>query len=189
VSAICGILRGSLDDYLADRLPAAQRRILREHLAACDACRGTAAGRDASFLFARPLVDDVGPAETAAILASVRAGVAHLEAERRISRPSRRRAAVAAAAAAVALLVLTVEGGSSRREATEAREARVAALPAATPAPARASAPVSGGGLEAAGLSAETAGPPSNATVYDLNPGAGREEPRVVWIVDRGLDI
>jgi hypothetical protein len=25
--------------------------------------------------------------------------------------------------------------------------------------------------------------------VYELNPGAGREEPRVVWIVDRGLDI
>ena len=30
---------------------------------------------------------------------------------------------------------------------------------------------------------------PAEATVYDWNPGAGREEPRVVWIVDRGLDI
>jgi hypothetical protein len=36
---------------------------------------------------------------------------------------------------------------------------------------------------------AEAGLPSSSATVYDWNPGAGREEPRVVWIVDRGLDI
>jgi anti-sigma factor RsiW len=185
MSAICGILRASFDDYLADRLPAPQRRILREHLAECDGCRGAAAGKDASFAFARPLADDVAPAEAAAILASVRAGVAHLEADRRIraGRPTRRRSAVAAAAAAVGLLALTVAGGSSRHEAP------VAALPAVAPTPVAASVELSGGEFEAAGLPAESAAPLSNATVYDLNPGAGREEPRVVWIVDRGLDI
>ncbi|HEY1433832.1 MAG TPA: hypothetical protein VGG65_00575, partial [Thermoanaerobaculia bacterium] len=143
-----------------------------------------AAGRDASLVFARALPEDVAPSETAAILASVRTGVAHLEAERRLAGPrsSRRRSAVAAAAAAAALLALTVAGGSSRRDAA------VAALPVATPAPARAAIQVPGA-LEAAGLSGEPAAPPSTATVYDLNPGAGREEPRVVWIVDRGLDI
>ena len=36
MSPVCAILRESFDDYLADRLPAPQRRILREHLAACD---------------------------------------------------------------------------------------------------------------------------------------------------------
>jgi len=184
MSAICGILRESFDDYLADRLPAPQRRILREHLAACDGCAAAAAGKDASLVFARALPEDVSPSEAAAILASVRAGVAHLEAERRIARPARRRSAVAAAAAAVGLLALTVAGGSSRREAA------VAALPVSTPIPAAAPVQaVPGGGLEAAGLSEEAAAHPSNATVYDLNPGAGREEPRVVWIVDRGLDI
>ncbi|HWZ84920.1 MAG TPA: zf-HC2 domain-containing protein [Thermoanaerobaculia bacterium] len=184
MSAICGILRASFDDYLADRLPAPQRRILREHLAECDGCRGAALGRDASFAFARPLADDVAPAEAAAILASVRAGVAHLEADRRIraGRPTRRRSAVAAAAAAVGLLALTVAGGSARRESP------VAALPAVAPTPV-ADSVLSGGEFEAAGLPAESAAPLSNATVYDLNPGAGREEPRVVWIVDRGLDI
>jgi hypothetical protein len=30
---------------------------------------------------------------------------------------------------------------------------------------------------------------PADATIYDWNPGAGVEEPRVVWIVDRSLDI
>jgi len=184
MSAICGLLRESFDDYLGERLPAPQRQILREHLGACDACRADAAGRDASLIFARPFArEDVAPAETAAILASVRTGVAHIETERRVAGAGRgrRRSAVAAAAAAVALLALTVTGGSARRSVAVA----TVAAPAAAAAPqARPSAP----GVEPAGLP-EVAAPPSNATVYDLNPGAGREEPRVVWIVDRGLDI
>jgi hypothetical protein len=40
-----------------------------------------------------------------------------------------------------------------------------------------------------AAVSEEPEGAPAEATVYDWSPGAGREEPRVVWIVDRGLDI
>jgi hypothetical protein len=44
-------------------------------------------------------------------------------------------------------------------------------------------------GIEPAAAPPEAAAPGSSATVYELNPGSGREEPRVVWIVDRGLDI
>jgi hypothetical protein len=180
VSVICGILRESFGDYLADRLPAPQRRILREHLTACDGCRAAAAGKDASLVFARPFAEDASPDETAAILASVRTGVSHIETERRLAGagPGRRRAAVAAAAAAVALLALTVAGGSARREP-------VAALPVAL----EATPLLESAGVEPAALPAEAAAASSNATVYDLNPGAGRDEPRVVWIVDRGLDI
>jgi anti-sigma factor RsiW len=183
VSAICGILRESFDDYLADRLPEAQRRILREHLASCAGCSAAAAARDASFVFARSLSEDVAPGETAAILAAVRTGVGHIETERRVAGAGsgRRRTAVAAAAAA-ALLALTVAGGSARHEVA------VAALPTLLPSPAPA-AEAAVAGLEPAALPAEAGSVPSNATVYDLNPGAGREEPRVVWIVDRGLDI
>jgi hypothetical protein len=181
MSAVCGILRESFDEYLSETLPAPQRRMLREHLAACETCRDAAAAKDASLLFARPTTtEEVRPDETAEILAAVRAGVAHIETERRIAgHPGRRRSAVAAAAAAVALLALTVPGGSSRRQAeiaTAPVPTRVASEPAVV-------------GLAPAALPAETEAPPSNATIYDLNPGAGREEPRVVWIVDRGLDI
>ncbi len=181
MSAICPLVREGLGDYLTDRLPAPQRRILREHLASCEACRDAAGARDASLLFARPFsAEEVGTGETAAILASVRTGVAHIETERRIAapHPARRRAAMAAAAAAAVLLLWLVPGGSRR-------ETPIAALPASasTPPPAPA-AP----GLAAAAMPDESAAP-SNATIYELNPGAGREEPRVVWIVDRGLDI
>lgn len=185
MSAICGLLRDSFDDYLGDRLPAPQRRILREHLAACDACRADAVSWDASFVFARPFAEEeIAPAEATAILASVRTGVAHIETERRVGGAGRgrRRAAVAAATGIAALLALTVTGGSTRRGVA------VAALPA----PAHELAPPAespAAGVEPARLPAEAAAPLSNATVYDLNPGAGRDEPRVVWIVDRGLDI
>jgi predicted anti-sigma-YlaC factor YlaD len=187
VSPLCPIVRESLADYLGERLPAPQRRILREHLAACAECRDTAAAQDASLVFARPFsAEDVASEESASILASVRTGVAHIEAERRIraARPSRKRAARVAAAAAVALLALTIPAGSRR-------DARVASIPAALAVPTRVApaSSVGGAGLAEAALPEQAASPSEGATVYELNPGAGREEPRVVWIVDRGLDI
>ena len=186
MSPLCPIVRESLADYLDDRLPAPQRRILREHLAGCAECRDATSAQDASLVFARPFsAEVVAPEEAASILASVRTGVAHIEAERRIraSRPSRKRGARVAAAAAVALLALTIPAGSRR-------DARVASAPAASPAstPVAASS-ADGTGLAEAALPEEAASPSEGATVYELNPGAGREEPRVVWIVDRGLDI
>ena len=85
MSPVCAILRESFDDYLGDALPAPQRRMLREHLTACDGCLAAAAQKDASLLFARPMAEDVAPDETARILAGVRAGVGHIETERRIA--------------------------------------------------------------------------------------------------------
>jgi len=185
MSPLCPIVREGLADYLGERLPAPQRRILREHLAACAECRNTAAARDASLVFARPMAaEDVAPEEAASIVAAVRTGVAHIETERRIraSRPGRKRAA--RVAAAVALLAVTIP--ASRR----VRDTRLAAVPVTPAIPTRVAAASNAGGvgLEAA-LPEETAAPADGATVYELNPGAGREEPRVVWIVDRGLDI
>jgi hypothetical protein len=187
VSPLCPIVREGIADYLGERLPAPQRRILREHLAACAECRDAAAARDASLVFARPIAAEDVPAEEAvSILASVRTGVAHIEAERRIraSRPGRKRAVRVAAAAAVAVLALAIPAGSRR-------PTRVASAPAAPPAPAGLAAGTEPGSaaLAAAALPEEIATPSEGATVYELNPGAGREEPRVVWIVDRGLDI
>ena len=182
MSAICGILRGSFEDYLADALPPPQRRILREHLAACPACRELAAAKDPTFVFARPVRDAVLPEETARILSAVKTGVALMETEKRIRRSRRRLAggAGAAAAAAAALVLLLPGAGTSGGARTEA----VVTLPAAAlPEPASEAA------LAAATLPAESPVPAGDATVDDWNPGAGREEPRVVWIVDRGLDI
>jgi hypothetical protein len=172
MSSLCAILRTSFDDYLSDTLPAPQRRILREHLAACVPCRDLAATQDPTFLFARPMREDVPAEDARRILSAVKTGVSFLETERRIGRTTRRRFAGGAAAAAVAVLLLATPGGRRPEAAAAARV--VAEAPSAPTQP--------------AGL-AEAAAASSDATVYDLNPGAGREEPRVMWIVDRGLDI
>ena len=186
MSAICGIVRDGLGDYLADALPAPQRRILRDHLAACPACREAAVERDASLVFARRLEGDesISPDEVADVLASVRTGVAHIETERRLRRSGKGRR-VAAAAAAVALAALLAPAVSSRRESG----APVASTDAGVRVTATAERAVPATGIEPAAAPSEASAPDSSATVYELNPGAGREEPRVVWIVDRGLDI
>jgi anti-sigma factor RsiW len=184
VSAICGIVRAGLDDYLSDTLPAPQRRILRDHLAACAVCREAATGRDASLAFSRRFDESVPAEEVADVLAAVRTGVAHIEAERRLRRPGRGRRG-AAAAAAIALAALLAPAVSSRRETGAVAASNGAGVRVTAPAM-RAAAET---GIEPATASAEAGAPASSATVYELNPGAGREEPRVVWIVDRGLDI
>ena len=111
MSALCPILRGTFEDYRRDALPAPQRRILRDHLAACPECRNLAAAQDPTMLFARPFAaEEVPAADAARILANVRTAVAFAETERRI-RSSRRKfasaAAATAAAAAFGALLLT----------------------------------------------------------------------------------
>ncbi len=64
-----------------------------------------------------------------------------------------------------------------------------APLAAGRPTPAAAASEGNASALQPATLMAETDGSSTEATVYEWSPGAGREEPRVVWIVDRGLDI
>ena len=188
MSAICPILRTSFDDYLADTLPTPQRRILREHLAACEDCRRAALEKDATFALARPFSPEpLEAADAARILESVRTGVALSRTEKRLRQNGARRAtgrrmagSVAAAAAALALALLIPGGSPARRVETAA-------------APPAASASEKSSAVQPLQLQVvrpvEPAASSSEATIYDLNPGAGREEPRVVWIVDRGLDI
>jgi hypothetical protein len=147
------------------------------------------------MLFARPFAAETLPeGDARKILDNVRTAVAFARAERRI-RPSRRRiAGAAAAAAAFGALLLMAPGSRNGRVETQVaalQSGEAPPTPAAVNPALELSAPpetslfpslVQPAALETEGIS-------SDATVYDWNPGAGREEPRVVWIVDRGLDI
>lgn len=182
MSVICPILRGSFEDYRRDALPAPQRRMLREHLAACPECRNLAAAQDPAMLFARPFAtEEVPEVDAKRILANVRTAVAFAQTERRIRKSSRRKFASVAAAAAVfgALLLMAPRGGDRGVETAAVRP-----TPAAANGATAALQPVA-----LATGTAEVEGVSTDATVYEWSPGAGREEPRVVWIVDRGLDI
>ena len=169
-----------------DALPAPQRQILREHLAACEECRAAAAvaGRVASLR--APARPRRSPAEeTAAILAAVRTGVAlhrdraahRIGARRAAPRRRRRRRPPRPSLLLVAdsrrdAPARDAGRGASRRVRRRRPRRRRDRPPGSQPPRCRTRPPRR-----------------SNATVYDWNPGAGREEPRVVWIVDRGLDI
>ena len=156
---------------------------MREHLRSCEPCRGEASASDPLFLFAGAGALPVSADETAGVLASVRTGIAFKSAERRLQGPTARRrvGALLSAAAAVALTLLA-PGAPARRAPTDALAAKSGPagrsfVPASNPVPPGAILPKAGG----------TKKYPADATIYDLSPGAG--EPRVVWIVDRSLDI
>jgi Putative zinc-finger len=184
VSPNCPEFRARFAAYADETLTPLERGAVREHLALCGPCREEAAATDATLLFAAggPPAE-VSAADMARILQGVRAGVAIKRAERRLARPPRRAAAVAAAAA-VALFTLALPGWPERdaRDA-EARGARGVRL--AEPAAAAVTPTARFGLAKAAGAPADVEG----ATVYEIAPGAGPNEPRVVWIVDRSLDI
>jgi len=181
MSAACEGVRRDLPGYESESLPAERRRALREHLALCVSCRVEAASVDPVLLFATLPAAEVSSGEVASVVASVRAGIALRQAERRIEggpvRPgarTRTRLALGVAAAAAVLLAIAVPAGLKSRTAP----VRVAGAKAA-------SAPTPGiSAVAAPGSDAKVSGA---ATVYDWNPGAG--EPRVVWIVDGSLDI
>ena len=196
VNPVCRIVRVSFEPYRRDALPAPQRRMLREHLLACEGCRAAASAEDPTLRFARPLHEPVSEGESREILSAVMTGVDLLKTERRIRMGSRRPlrrlrigSAAAAAAAAIAAAVLVSSGGGILQ--TPAMPVAARAVAPASPAPASvpASAPSSATALQPAAMTGTDPAPSPDATVYDWNPGAGREEPRVVWIVDRGLDI
>jgi hypothetical protein len=201
---VCLIVRASFEPYRRDTLPAPQRRMLREHLLACEGCRDAAAAEDPTLRFARPLHERVSEGETREILSAVMTGVDLLKTERRIrmgsARPSRRLRIGSAAAASVAAVAAAVllSSGSGILQTPAMPVGAVGARAAAPASPASASvspqasvssAPASTTALQPAAMAGADPAPSSDATVYDWNPGAGREEPRVVWIVDRGLDI
>jgi hypothetical protein len=185
----CGQIRDRFDDYAAEALTREERAGLREHLASCEECRSEAVGADPLFLFARAGAESASASASASVAASdvsrvlegVRAGIALKQAERKIEPPaSRRRWSVAGAAAAALLLTLLAPGASSRREPPAAEPAaRQAAETGFSPAAAPVEAvPAQPGGTRKF---------PADATIYDFNQGAG--QPRVVWIVDRSIDI
>ncbi len=108
----------------------------------------------------------------------MRTGVALREAERKLAQVrARRRSRVAAMASAAAVAALTLMMPGSSRSTGEPPIA--ARRTVSSPSP----------GFAPAGRTAPPATFPADATIYDWNPGAGTEEPRVVWIVDRSLDI
>ncbi len=178
MSVRCDRVRERLADYVEGALPAGQVCDFREHLSSCDHCRDEIVSREPSLLFARVVRDEVSSEDVARVLSGVRTGIALREAERKlaVSRLSgRRRLAALASAAAVAAMTLLLPG-------TVRLPARTAAT--AVSPPVETAAP---GFAPAARGSSRTF--PADATIYDWNTGAGVEEPRVVWIVDRSLDI
>lgn len=181
----CREVQERFEAYGAEALAAEERRAVREHLGACEPCRAEASASDPLFLFARAGAAAVLPDETAGVLAAVRTGIAFKSAERRLEAPAARRRVGALFSAAAALaLTLLIPGAPARRAPVNAlradREAAKATfLPVGNPAPTPA-----GENLHDSGVTRKY---PADATIYDFNPGAG--EPRVVWIVDRSIDI
>ena len=174
MSLSCREARGHFERYAEDTLADPQRRAVREHVRSCPSCRGEAASAPGLFFGGAP-PEDVSPEEAARILSGVRAGIALKRAERRLGgAPARRRAAAAACAAAIVAFTLALSGGpAGQRPLNDARAAGK-----------KAQAPTA---LLPAAATGEKQKSPSNATIYDWNPGG--QEPRVVWIVDRSLDI
>ena len=180
----CLETRDRLESYAAESLAPEDRGGVREHLKACDACREAAALADPLFVFAAPGAAEIRAEEAGLVLAAVRAGIALKQAERRLEPSSgRRRVGAFVSAAAFLALTLLVPGAPAYRTSmpssgpAERAAARSSFAPAVHPAPAPEILEKSGGAVKF----------PADATIYNLNPGAG--EPRVVWIVDRSIDI
>jgi hypothetical protein len=179
----CGEVRDRFEAYGSEALTAGERRAVREHLRSCEPCREEASAADPLFLFAGAGAPPVPADETAGVLAAVRTGIALKTAQRRLDLPTaRRRAGALASAAAAVALTLLAPGAPARRAprealATKGGPAARSFVPASHPVPAGQILPKAGG----------TNKYPADATIYDLTSGAG--EPRVVWIVDRSLDI
>ncbi len=180
----CRETRARFESYGAETLAAEERRGVREHLGACDACREVAALADPLLVFAAPRAAGVRAEEAGLVLAAVRAGIALKQAERRLEPAAgRRRVGAFVSAAAVLALTLLVSGAPAYRAPSptlrpaEREAAKSSFVPAVRPAPAPEILEKTGGTVKY----------PADATIYDLNPGAG--QPRVVWIVDRSIDI
>jgi len=191
MSLSCREALAALPGYAAETLDRELRQSLRDHVATCGDCREVAVHTDPGILFSgsapiSPPTDE----EVAQILAGVRAGIAWRQAERKLTgdRPARRRRGAAAAAAAVVALALLVPASTPRRGPRAVSNLDAPRVPAQAQAQSQAQAT---GPVVPAARPASPEVPaskfPADATIYDLSKGVG--EPRVVWIVDRSLDI
>jgi hypothetical protein len=119
----------------------------------------------------------VSDEDVAQVLAGVRAGIAWKQAERRLARrPARTWASVAVL---VALAVLVPGNRAGREPAVSRASSPVGGVAAEVPVLPAAASPEADGGPKTS--------LPASATVYDWNMDSG--QPRIVWIVDRSLDI
>jgi hypothetical protein len=185
VTLSCDQARERFGGYTAESLVAGERRAVREHLGTCAACLKAAAARDPLLVFSAARTAPVSSEETGRVLAAVRAGIALQQARERLEAPAvRRRVGALASAAAALVLTLLAPGKTAYRALSPSsvppaqREAvKSSFIPATNPAPLQ-------------DILEKTDGRgkyPADATIYELNPGAG--QPRVVWIVDRSIDI
>lgn len=177
MSLSCSSVRSHLALYVAEGLSRKQRSAFREHLTQCANCRQEAAEADPSLLFAALPREEVSAQEVAHVLASVRSGIALREAERKVGVRRWRRLAGVAGAALLAATALLLPGGSRRSES-----------PQLAPAAEGPSVPAEAAWQPAA-QPARVDRAPSDVTIYDLNPGASRSEPRFVRVVGRSIDI
>ena len=172
-----------MDSFLSDSLGRADRAAAADHVRSCADCRLRALEGDPAAVFRLALSPEpsVSDEETRQILENVRVAIAIRQASRRIERPAaswpglRRTAAALAAAALLSLTASSPMSRTSRRAASPAR--------GSSPAPSafvRAAAPER----------SDDALAPATATVYEWNPGANSpDDPKIVWIVDRSLDL
>jgi predicted anti-sigma-YlaC factor YlaD len=178
VTFSCAETRARWEGYAAEALEAGERRAIREHLAECESCREEAAPADPGLLFSQMASARVSDEDVEQVLAGVRAGIAFKRTERRFTRrPARGWASVAM----IAVVLLLLSGQRTGRAPMNPRAgSETASRSMAVEVPAASATPP----LPEAAPETSSSG---NATVYDWS--SDRSQPRVVWIVDRSLDI
>jgi putative zinc finger protein len=182
VNAPCPAADSRIDAYRRESLPESDRREFRAHLAECSGCRDRAIAADPTLIFAAapplPASSDAD-AQARLVLESVKAALAVRSAARKIDRPRVRHGVRAAAAVAAAVLVALTS--------SSARRSRSVAVPvgrATTGNFQNAATKIVRPGAD------ESPSMPSSATIYEWNPGtASPNDPTIVWIVDRSLDL
>jgi len=182
MSAGCPPVVALSEAYRDERLSGDDRREFRAHLVSCDECRRTAIRHDPAILFALAPAPapEAGDAEARAILENVRAALAIRDASRKLDRSvsARHGRRTAAAVGIAALVALTFSAPMSRRRP----------LPVSTAAAAPRG--IRNAATKIVRPGAEEPSLPSSATIYEWNPGAASpDDPKIVWIVDRSLDL
>lgn len=176
-AAACDRIEDLLRRREEDRLSLEEQRLLRAHLASCDACAAEAFRHDPVLLFAADAEPEAATADARErFVADVLASVAAAKAGRRLRSA---RAGVGLRLAASLLLAAAVAGvwlSRDRGETPSGGEAfPVALAPRAVPEPAE---PVPA--FESLGG--------AGAVVYQF-PATTPGEPTVVFVVDRNADI
>jgi len=180
VSVDCRALPARLDAYRRDDLADGDRRAFRRHLAECAECRSEAIASEPTLVFAVAPAETVGEAEARTILENVRAALAVREAARRLERAAPRARRAAAGLGVAAILALAFSAPLARRPRT------IAAGAARPPAPSG----IAGAANRIVRPGGDEPSMPATATIYEWNPGtASPEDPKIVWIVDRSLDL